>query len=442
MRRTTLVLIAGCLATFAVAASAFYLYGRPNYVRVAVTRDTTDHRLMMAASQILTRERAGVRFRLVAVNDPAASVRALDTGNVDLAISRSDAPLPVNGKTVAVLHTSSVVIVAPAKSPIKTFLDLRSRKIGLLDSPSRKANTEVLRHLLSHYSVQPAEIEIRPVTISTLGAAIKAGEIDALFMVDAVANGTLSDAINAMASAGEGEPVFVPIDQAQGIAKFSNAFNKATLVGGIFGGSAKRPKEDVETISVTVRLFASNNASNQLIANVTRAIFELKPKLAVANPLALEIEAPETGRDAKMPAHPGAVAYLDNEEVSLYDRFSDLFYLSAMVLSLLGSVAAAFASQFSSDGRREQATRLSRLTEILQSARRADTFAVLELLQQETDAMLTELMLKLANGKGGGLGLEAVSLLVNQIHTAIRDRRDILRREEKQNIAAPVRKAS
>lgn len=424
MRRATLILIAGGLASVAVAASAFLLYGRPSYVKIAVTRDSSDHHLLMAAAQILTRERASVRFRLVPVNDPAAASKALDTGNADFSVSRSDTGMPASGKTAVVMHNNLAVIVKPAGSEGTGLRSLQGKSFGLLDDHFRNSNRALLEQIFTHYGLPLADLKIRFLQIEDIAPAIRRGAIDALFMAGPVGGGKTADVINAFASASP--PAFVAIDHAQAISQFSNVFEKATIVAGAFGGKSPRPATDIETIGVSVRLFAANNLSNQLVSDVTRTMFELRTKLAPSVPLALQIQAPETTRDSRMPAHPGAIAYLDNEEVSLYDRFSNLFYLSAMVLSLLGSLAAAIASQFSASEKQAHAQKLKRLSEILPLVRRAGSNAELDGFQAETDAIMTDLALNAEYSRTGATGVETFGLFISQIHIAIKERREQL----------------
>jgi len=424
MRRSTLILIASGLASVAVAASAFFLYGRPAYVKIAVTRDSTDHQLLMIAAQTLTRERASVRFRLTPVNNPAAAAKALDTGNADFSVLRSDTALPANGKTVVIMHTNTAVLAVPAKSDKKSYADLRGKTVGILDDNFRDNNRAVLERIIAHHGLQFSDVKTRDLRIDEIATAVRTGDIDALFMIGPAAGGKITDAVNAFASAGE--PRFVPVEHAQAISHFSNVFEKSTVAAGVLGGKTPLPAQEFETVSVAVRLFASNHASNQLVANVTRTMFELRQKLAPSLPLALQIQAPETARDARMPAHPGAIAYLDNEEVSLFDRFSDLFYLSAMVLSVLGSLAAAVASQFGTDERRAAAGIMNRLADILKSARTAATGEELDALQAETDQILTGFVQDAGSSRASPLAASTLSLLINQIHGAIRDRREQL----------------
>ena len=65
--------------------------------------------------------------------------------------------------------------------------------------------------------------------------------------------------------------------------------------------------------------------------------------VAAASPLANRMEEPSTEKSAAFPVHPGAAAYLDGDEESFLDKYSDLIYIGAMLMSVLASAAAALA---------------------------------------------------------------------------------------------------
>ena len=60
-------------------------------------------------------------------------------------------------------------------------------------------------------------------------------------------------------------------------------------------------------------------------------------------PLAAKIETPDTDKDAFIPVHPGAAAFVDGEEKTFLDRYSDIIWWSLMGLSAMGSIGAWFA---------------------------------------------------------------------------------------------------
>src|SRR5437868_4413916 len=116
MRRTVLIAIAGCLATAAIVALGGYFWERPTSLKVAVTRDTDDFRLMTAIQHVFGKERESIRFKLDPVNDAAASAAALESGEADLAVVRSDIAVPPSGQTLVILHRNAAVILVPARS--------------------------------------------------------------------------------------------------------------------------------------------------------------------------------------------------------------------------------------------------------------------------------------------------------------------------------------
>ena len=52
----------------------------------------------------------------------------------------------------------------------------------------------------------------------------------------------------------------------------------------------------------------------------------MRQALIAENPAAARIEMPDTDKDAAIPVHPGAEAYVDGEEKTFMDRYSDLIW--------------------------------------------------------------------------------------------------------------------
>ena len=53
-----------------------------------------------------------------------------------------------------------------------------------------------------------------------------------------------------------------------------------------------------------------------------------------------KIEKPDTDKDAALPAHPGAAAYIDGTERTFLEKYSDYIWGGILVLSGLGSAGA------------------------------------------------------------------------------------------------------
>ena len=68
--------------------------------------------------------------------------------------------------------------------------------------------------------------------------------------------------------------------------------------------------------------------------------------------------------------HPGAAAYVDGEEKSFLDRYSDYIWWTLMAVSAMGSAGAWFASYLKKDERVGNAAQRDRLLDMIALARR------------------------------------------------------------------------
>ena len=57
-------------------------------------------------------------------------------------------------------------------------------------------------------------------------------------------------------------------------------------------------------------------------------------------PGAAQIEKPDTDKDAALPAHPGAAAYIDGTERTFLEKYTDYIWCAILLLSGLGSAGA------------------------------------------------------------------------------------------------------
>ena len=113
--------------------------------------------------------------------------------------------------------------------------------------------------------------------------------------------------------------------------------NSGEIKAGAFGGSPQRPEESVETIEVHHYIVARKTLGEQVVADFTKHLFAIRQSLAAEMPSAAKIEKPDTDKDAAVPVHPGAAAYLDGELKTFFDRYSDLLYWGLMAMSVFGS---------------------------------------------------------------------------------------------------------
>ena len=152
---------------------------------------------------------------------------------------------------------------------------------------------------------------------------------------------------------------------------------------------------------------------------------------ATATFVANHIEAPSTDKGELLPTHPGAAAFLDGDEQSFFDKYSDLIYIGAMVGSILISGFATLASRMTVSGY----ARFDRLMEealtILKAGREAADQETLSALEIQIDAILTQTLAAGEMPKLDGHQLAALTLAVQQARLAIADRRSELTTTDK-----------
>ncbi|MGH6834357.1 MAG: TAXI family TRAP transporter solute-binding subunit [Methylocella sp.] len=428
MRRLIFATIIASLAAITAAAAAIYYYERPSVLRIAVPRDSDDQAIMAAAARAFAEDRDGIRLKLVAVASLAESARALQEGRADLAIVRSDLAMPPNGQTVLIMRRDAALLLAPAESSLRAIDDLRGHRIGVLqDVPAGKADNQlVLDTALAQYEVPAASVGRIFLTLAELSRAVENKEIDAVLAVGAPGSEGLTDAVNTVAVAGHGQPVFLPIAEAKAIAQRSPAFEGVEVMRGAFGGAQPKPPVDFDTLGVSTRLVARNSLGNEVVGALTRLLLAARPVIAARIPIANRIEAPAADKGAALPVHPGALAFLDDEEESFFDKYSDAFYIGAMLLSVLGTGLAAAATRLTRHRLTDADKILCKLIEITKAVRTARHAGLLDGYEEEADELLA---LALAPDAVHALSVNrmgALTLALNQLRHAIAERRQSL----------------
>jgi hypothetical protein len=171
---------------------------------------------------------------------------------------------------------------------------------------------------------------------------------------------------------------------------------------------------------------ARKSLSDTTVATLARQIFAVRQNVMSEVPAAAKIETPDTDKDADIPAHPGAAAYVDGEEKTFLDRYSDFIWWGIMGLSAMGSAGAWFAGYLRRDERQNSSTLRVRLLEMLTKARRANSHEELDEMQSEADDILKETLHAYEDGAIDEGALTAFNIALDQFHAAVADRRSML----------------
>jgi TRAP transporter TAXI family solute receptor len=432
-RRMIFVVLAGILAIVGTLVGAYYFSMRPVTLRIAVgPANSDDVRVVQALTQAFSQTHSQIRLRPLQTDGATASAQALADGKVDLAIIRGDLDVPKNAQAVATLRKNVAVLWVPpaakgkgkkAGPKITKIPQLAGRRIGVVGRT--QANVGLLKVILQQYGVDPAKVEIVQFPVGEVADAIRGQKADAYLAAGPVNSKITADAIAASTRDG-GTPTFLAIDSAEAIAQNHPTYEATEIPAGTFGGSPDRPDEEVKTISFSHHIVARKDLPESTIAAFTRQLFAIRQSVMTEFPLAAKIETPDTDKDAAIPVHPGAAAFVDGEEKTFLDRYSDFIWWGLMGLSAMGSVGAWFAGYLKKDERSSNSSMRERLLEMLAAARRSDSAEELERMQSEADDILREVLRCFEHGAIEEGALTAFNIALQQFHSAVADRRAML----------------
>jgi TRAP transporter TAXI family solute receptor len=431
--KAMLITLAGALAIVGVIAGAYYFVMRPEILRIAVgPANSDDVKVVQALTQAFAQTHGHIRLRPVQTDGSVASAQELASNKVDLAIVRGDVDVPKNAQAVAILRKNVAVLWVPPRAKgkgkkggpkITKIAQLSGHRIGVVGRT--EANVNLLKVILHQYAVDPAKVEIIQFPASEAVEAIRNQKADAYLAAGPVNSKITAEAIAASTKDG-GVPTFLAIDTAEAIAQNHPAYESSEIPAGTFGGSPDRPEEEVKTISFSHHIVARKNLSEATVATLTRQLFAIRQQLLTEFPLAAKIETPDTDKDAAIPVHPGAAAFVDGEEKSFLDRYSDFIWWGLMGLSAMGSIGAWFAGYLKKDERTNNSSLRERLLEMIATARRTDSIEELEQMQSEADNIMRDTLQCFDHGAIEEGALTAFNIALDQFHFAVADRRTTL----------------
>jgi TRAP transporter TAXI family solute receptor len=431
-RKVMLITLAGTLALIGLVAGAYYFAMRPVTLRIAVgPTNSDDVKVIQTMAQVFARQHESVRMRPVLTDSVNASAAAIKDGTADLAVVRGDLDIPKNAQAVATLRKNVVMLLVPSRSVAASFAQsgdakiavipqLAGRRIGVIGRT--QANVKLLEIILRQYGIEPDKVTIVQFAPPDIAEAIRNHRADAYLAAGPIGGRLISETI-AAALRDAGSPTFLPIDAADAIAQNYPVYEKAEIPAGVFGGAPARPQNEIKTISFAHHIVARDSLSEVTVANLTRQIFAIRQEVATDFPLAAKIETPDTDKDAVVPAHPGAAAYVDGEEKSFMDRYSDYIWWALMGLSAVGSLGAWLASYLKRDERTSNSSQRGRLLDMLTLARRSDSIDELDRMQAEADDIMRSTLDCFERGGIEEGSLTAFQIALEQFHNAVADRK-------------------
>ncbi len=253
----------------------------------------------------------GVKTTAEVSQASAANMTALQNGEGDVAFVQTDiayygtnGTLMFEGQTIdkvsalGALYPETVQLVTLSKSDIKTFADLKGKKVSVgAPGSGTYANAE---QLLEIHGLTMDDIKAQNLDFGESADGIQSGQIDAAFITAGYPTGAV-EALNAT----NGVHI-VPVEAdkaAELIAKYPY-YAVDAIPAGIYG-----LEKEVPAVSVGAMLAVNKDLPEDLVYAMTKAIYDNVGKISHAKGAFIKAE---TGLDGiGIDVHPGAQKYFD-----------------------------------------------------------------------------------------------------------------------------------
>jgi TRAP-type uncharacterized transport system substrate-binding protein len=365
-----------------------------------------------------------LRLKIVPTADNAKALALFDRRETDLAVMRTDAKIPSRARAIAILDHDLVLLLTPGEKKIKSLDDLKKKKIAVWAEGDTTAG--FVRNIFDFVE--------NPDATSRVQMAPPGATLDKLFssgfgavIVVAHASKVLKDKSYGQL-AKHGSFTLNAIDAAKAMARKLPGISAETVETGMLSSSPEIPDDDVDTIGLQWLLVAQARISTTTATDLARVIYEYKSELGLDNGFASKIEPATTDKDAFVVAHPGAAEYINDQTKSFMDRYSDVMYLGAGALSVIGSIFAAIYAKITRVAP-EKASELSTAILIVgEKVEHVHSLDDLDCLQEELEKILRGAIIGLRDGTISSDGLDTFRLGYEFVRDEIEMRRSYLER--------------
>ncbi len=391
----------------------------PQYtIRVATgPAGSFGQKFLSAFKRQVSEEHPRVQLVLEESGNLRESAEKFQSGKFDLALVRSDHPAAASGGTLVILRRSSLVMLVSASSPAKSMKDLVGKKIAILEGTPD--DDPLLRTVMDFYSVKPGDL--RKTSLADIGSELRRKQVAAVVAIGPPGPGAVSEAVRAIIRATGKPPRFIDLEATE-IAVQNPLYEEVTIPSGAFLAVPAIPDDEVKTVAVTIRLVAKNSMLNDVAGEITRLLLTTRAKFAATLPLAGQIEAPDTDKKGVLHTHPGAAAYIDGTQESVFEQVMNQLFNLTIIGGVLGSFGLWLHTFWRKHRPDEIQRNLARLPAMMREAKSLPVDKLSE-IEEELDTLSGWLLERFLYEKIAPDRINGVAVIISHIRLVIERRR-------------------
>jgi TRAP-type uncharacterized transport system substrate-binding protein len=387
--------------------------------------NSLEARFATRLAAVLKNTNSRLRLKIAPNADNAKALAQFDHRLADLAVLRTDSKVPPRARAIAVLEHDLVLLISPRSKKIKSLAELKKKKIAVLADGDNA--TAFVRSALEIADSPDASSRVQTAPPnSTLDKLFASGGYGAVIAI-AHASTIVKDKRYEQYAKRGGFTVNA-VDESKALARRNPGISEETLATGTLSSAPAIPDDDLDTIGLQWLLVAQSRMSTTTAGDLARTIYENKAELALEDGFASRIEPADTDKDAFIVAHQGAAEYINDDTKSFLDRYSDLLYLGAAALSVIGSIFAGIYTKMTRVAPEKASELATAILDIGERIEHANSMDSLEALQDELEEILRGAVVGLRDGTISTDGLDTFKLGYEFVRDEIDMRRDHLKR--------------
>lgn len=273
-----------------------------------------------AIAEILNNSIDSIHVTVRETGGSAENIRLMGKGEAQLAIVQNDIMdyayrgifmFPErfqNISTIATLYPEVIQIVASKESGIKSIEDLRGKRVSIGDVGS--GGEFNAKQILEGYGIQLDEIQKYNLSFKESADKIKNGEIDACFLTSGIPN----KAVEELTKSTEIELIPIIGTQADKICNAYNFYTKTVIPPRTYEGI----HSGTPALSIRATLAANSELDEELIYEMTEALFDNLTELGKAHIKGKEVSQKTAVTGVSVPFHTGAIKYYSDKGLTIF----------------------------------------------------------------------------------------------------------------------------
>lgn len=265
-----------------------------------------------AVATVLGQRVEGLSINAQATGASAANIRAIRDNEADIAIVQNDVmSYAYSGTesfegeqiqdmaTMATVYAEVCQIIVDPDAGINTVADLAGKRVSVGDAGSGVESNA--KQILGAYGLTMDDISKQNLSFGDSANAMKDKKLDAFF----VTAGTPTTAVMELVSTNKVALLSIDDSVCDSLIEQYPFYTKYTIPAGTYTGV----DADTATLAVKATLIVRPALSEDLVYNMTKALFEGADDIAAAHNKGVELNAESAVQGVSVPLHPGAEKY-------------------------------------------------------------------------------------------------------------------------------------